>query len=121
MMAHRPGLWVSLRRGMCRRCPNCGRGRLLGGYLKQIDICDFCQESYTGLRADDGPAWLTILIVGHLLAPFIVEMIRNPIMPEWMISTVLVTMAVVLMAVLLPLCKGLFLAAIWWHQKPGAT
>ncbi|MGL4281641.1 MAG: DUF983 domain-containing protein [Albidovulum sp.] len=58
-------------RGWRRRCPACGEGKLFDGYLKVRDRCPSCGEDLTHARADDGPAYLTILIVGHLMAPLI--------------------------------------------------
>lgn len=58
-------------RGWRRRCPACGEGKLFDGYLKVRDRCAHCGEDLTHARADDGPAYLTILIVGHLMAPLI--------------------------------------------------
>ena len=54
-------------RGIKLRCPSCGEGKLFASYLKQVNNCTLCGESYRNIHADDGPAWLTILIVGHLL------------------------------------------------------
>ena len=57
----------SVFRGACARCPNCGRGRLFRAYLKPVETCAECHESLKHIRADDGPAWLTILVVGHIV------------------------------------------------------
>src|SRR5688572_1409768 len=57
----------SVFRGACARCPNCGRGRLFRAYLKPVESCAECHESLKHIRADDGPAWLTILVVGHIV------------------------------------------------------
>ena len=38
-------------------------------YLKVRDTCPVCREDLSHQRADDGPAYLTILIVGHIMAP----------------------------------------------------
>lgn len=38
-------------------------------YLTVRDYCSVCSEELYHHRADDGPAWATILISGHLLAP----------------------------------------------------
>ena len=64
-------LWPAVRKGWRRRCPNCGNGALLKGYLKVRDTCPVCREELHHHRADDGPAYLTILIVGHLMAPLL--------------------------------------------------
>ena len=58
-------------RGFRQRCPRCGAGPLMHGYLKVRDNCAVCGEALHHHRADDGPAYLTILIVGHLMAPLI--------------------------------------------------
>ena len=62
-------LWPALRKGFRCKCPNCGSGPLLRSYLKVRDTCTVCREDLSQHRADDGPAYLTILIVGHIMAP----------------------------------------------------
>jgi hypothetical protein len=37
--------------------------------LRQVDRCFVCDESFGQTHADDGPAWLTIDIVGHIVVP----------------------------------------------------
>ena len=59
----------AMRRGWRRKCPKCGAGPLFSGFLKVEPTCTNCGQDLSGHRADDGPAYLTILIVGHLMAP----------------------------------------------------
>ena len=61
----------SLWRGVRGRCPRCGRGRLFCAFLKVDDHCSACRLDFTGHRADDLPAHLVIVIVGHVLVPVI--------------------------------------------------
>jgi uncharacterized protein (DUF983 family) len=61
---------LSLWRGVRGRCPRCGRGRLFCAFLKVNDHCSVCRLDFTGHRADD-PAYLVIVIVGHVLVPAI--------------------------------------------------
>ena len=49
-------------RGVSGYCPRCGRGKLFKGYLKQVDVCQDCMENIGCLKADDGPAWLTVYV-----------------------------------------------------------
>lgn len=63
--------WQAMLRGWRGKCPNCGSGPLLNGYLKVNHDCAVCRQEFHHHRADDGPAYLTILIVGHLLAPLL--------------------------------------------------
>lgn len=62
-------LWPAIVRGWRRRCPNCGAGPVLRGYLTVRESCPVCHEALHHQRADDGPAYITILIVGHIMGP----------------------------------------------------
>jgi len=64
-------VWPAVAKGWRRKCPNCGNGALLKSYLKVNDTCTVCGQELFHHRADDGPAYLTILIVGHLMAPLL--------------------------------------------------
>lgn len=57
----------SMRRGLAHRCPACGDGRLFGRYLKVEPQCEACGHALQRYPADDGPAYLTILLIGHLI------------------------------------------------------
>ena len=57
----------AIRRGFAGRCPNCGMGRLFGRYLKPVAACSHCGERLDLHQADDLPAYLVILIVGHVV------------------------------------------------------
>ncbi len=60
-------------RGAKGCCPACGKTRLFGRFLKPQSECPACGQNWSVQTADDMPAYLVILIVGHLLVPFIVE------------------------------------------------
>ena len=106
-------LWPSVGRALRGCCPRCGEARLFKSYLKQVDACPACGEAWSEVRADDGPAWLTILIVGHLLAPLALPIALEDRLPTWILVSGLVGLAVALSLVLLPRCKGAFIAMIW--------
>ena len=111
--AEQTGLGTALWRGVKLRCPRCGEGRLLTSYLRQAPACTSCGLETGLIRADDGPPWLTLLIAGHILAPLMVIIFMNDILPMW-ISTILLALAsVALCMALLPRAKGFFIAAIW--------
>ncbi len=54
-------------RGMCSRCPNCGRGKLFRAFLKPVDNCAACGEEIFHHRSDDLPPYLVILVLGHVV------------------------------------------------------
>lgn len=60
-------LFRSIGRGLGHKCPACGQGRLYGRYLKVQPDCAHCDHPLKRYPADDGPAYLTILLVGHLI------------------------------------------------------
>lgn len=107
--SRRTYLW----RGLRKRCPHCGQGKLFGGYLQQQDHCTHCQEELASLRADDGPAWLTILVVGHILAPFIAHFALDESIPSWALVASFLGIMLAMVYVLLPSFKGLFIAGLW--------
>jgi uncharacterized protein (DUF983 family) len=57
----------AMKRGLFCRCPNCGQGKLFRAFLKSVDHCAVCDEDYSHHRADDLPAYLTIVLVGHIV------------------------------------------------------
>ncbi len=110
-----PAMW----KGWRRRCPNCGSGPLLRGYLEVRDSCPVCREELHHARADDGPAYLTILIVGHVMAPLLL-MVFTRFRPEPLVLfTVFAVGCVALSLYLLPRLKGLIIGLQWARYMHG--
>jgi len=109
----------ALLRGWRGRCPACGEGRLLEGYLSVRDHCPACGEAFHHQRADDGPAYITILLVGHLLAPVLhvgyVRFEPSPIV----LALVMCSLAAAMSLALLPRIKGAFIALQWSKRMHG--
>jgi uncharacterized protein (DUF983 family) len=60
-------------RGLRGRCPHCGVAKLFYRYLKVEPVCQTCGHDLDRYPADDGPAYFTILLVGHLIVvPFLI-------------------------------------------------
>jgi uncharacterized protein (DUF983 family) len=112
-------LWPSVRKGWHRRCPNCGAGPLLKSYLKVHDECSVCRENFTHQRADDGPAYLTILIVGHLMAPFMFFAFVTWRPDPLVLFTIFAIGCVGLSLYLLPRLKGAMIAFQWARFMHG--
>ncbi len=106
-------------RGWRRRCPACGEGRMFEGYLKVRPACPSCGEDLSHHRADDGPAYLTILIVGHLMAPLImvafVEFRPSPLV----LASAFSAGCVALSLYLLPRLKGVIVGIQWAKRMHG--
>jgi len=105
-------------RGVKGQCPKCGEAKLYRAYLKPVDNCASCGEEWVEVRADDAPAWLTILITGHVVAPFFHFFMKNPDTPSWIPGLVLSLVAIVVSLILLPRTKGGFIGLIWKKGIP---
>jgi len=118
--ATRRTLWLGVRRGLAHRCPDCGRGRLYHRYLKVDDACEVCGHPLGEYRADDGPAYVTILLVGHLV---VAPLLLLPFIWQWPTSVVLPMTLIplaILVLIALPRVKGAFLGAMWAAKAPAA-
>ena len=111
--------WPAVRRGWRRRCPSCGSGPMLRGYLKVRDSCPVCGEDFHHQRADDGPAYLTILIVGHILAPLLFYVFVHYRPDPWVLAAIFTTFTVALSLYLLPRLKGGMVALQWSERMHG--
>ncbi len=100
-------------RGFRLRCPNCGRGWLFGRFLKVLDHCPECGEELFHHRADDFPAYLVIVIVGHVIVPAIlaVEIAYRP--PYWVHFSLWVPLTIVGALGLLQPVKGAIVGLQW--------
>ena len=106
-------------RGARGRCPACGEGRLFTSYLKVADACPACNEDLHHQRADDGPAYLTILIVSHLGAPLLLASFI-----AWRPSAMTMILsfgigAIVLSLAMLPVIKGAMVGLQWARRMHG--
>lgn len=117
-VAERP-LGLALRRGWQCRCPNCGAGPMMRSYLKVRDSCPVCGEDLSHQRADDGPAYLTILVVGHILAPLIYFVFVRYRPEPLVLASIFTTATVALALFLLPRFKGMFVALQWSRRMHG--
>ena len=108
----------ALKRGFTGSCPKCGKSKLFESYLKQVEICNNCGTKWVNVRADDGPAWASMLVSGHLLAPFFYLITFKLNMPDWLRTLSLVLIGVVICLIILPRIKGFFIALIWSTDAP---
>lgn len=106
-------------RGWRRRCPNCGEGQMFQGYLKVRAACPSCGQELHHHRADDGPAYLTILIVGHLMAPALLFVFTKWRPEPWVLITLFTFGTVALSLYLLPRLKGALIGLQWAQRMHG--
>jgi uncharacterized protein (DUF983 family) len=117
---HAPrNLWQAIGRGLRGRCPHCGEGRLFNRFLKVVPNCDVCGEELHHHRADDLPAYLSIVVVGHVIVFLLLELsARTNLSPMTYILT-LVPLSLVLSIVLLQPIKGAVVGLQWANRMHG--
>ncbi len=109
----------ALLRGWRMKCPSCGTGPMMRSYLKTRKQCAVCGEELHHHRADDGPAYVTILVSGHLLAPMIL-FVFTTFRPDPLVMAVLFCIGFTALALyLLPRFKGMFVAMQWAKRMHG--
>lgn len=116
--AERP-LWPAILRGWRRRCPSCGEGALFDGYVSVRTTCPVCNEELHHHRADDGPAYLTILVVGKVMTVLLYA-VFIAYRPDPLIMAGGFTVGSVVLALyLLPRLKGGLIGLQWAKRMHG--
>lgn len=120
-MTENKSLKITILNGLKCKCPGCGKGKLFYKYLKQVDKCDNCNEKLENYKAEDGPAWLTLILVGHILAPFMMKKEIYNLYSTSVCIAFFIAIGTFLTLFLLPRAKGLFIAVLWHIDRKSTT
>ncbi|WP_082992611.1 DUF983 domain-containing protein [Erythrobacter sp. QSSC1-22B] len=101
-------------RGLRGDCPRCSEAKLFRKWLKPVDHCLACRQDWSFERADDFPAYISIFVTGHVMAPLIIALIGEFGMSTWATLAVILPLAMIMMLGLLQPAKGAVLATMWW-------
>ncbi len=112
-------VWPAMLRGWHCCCPDCGRGRIFGRYLKVNDHCASCGLELAGHRADDAPPYFTILIVGHIIVPLMLLLEQHVQPAEWVHMVLWLPLTLGLCLWLLPRVKGALIGLQWSRRMHG--
>ena len=107
------GNFEAMKRGLFGRCPNCGQGRMFRALLKVADNCPACGEALHHHQADDFPAYVVIVIVGHILVPLVLLVETHLAPPFWVGMTLWPAAVVVLTLALIQPVKGAIVGLQW--------
>jgi uncharacterized protein (DUF983 family) len=111
-----PALW----RGFLGRCPNCRKGAMFTAYIRVAPRCPVCHEDLSPQRADDAPAYLTLVIVCHVIGAGV--LFSDEILPNapliiaisfWLAATALMSILI------LPRMKGAVVGYQWALRMHG--
>lgn len=105
----REALW----RGFKCTCPSCGSSRLFSSFLTTVDRCEHCSEEMHHHRADDLPAYLVILVVGHLVVGAFMGVEAATNLSHWQHLAIWVPITILGAVVLLRPTKGAVVGLQW--------
>ena len=111
---------IALARALRLKCPACGQGALYRAYLKPVDTCACCGAPLGQVPSEDGPAWLTVL----MLAPFLVAVTFLVSLSSWPLWVTLPGAALAvtgLVMLALPRVKAGWIAVLWSMGKVGES
>lgn len=104
-------------RGFFNRCPSCGEGKILQGYLAVIPKCETCGLEFKRYPAADGPAFFTMTIMLLLLIPLLgytwVVFRPSPLMLLLIVSGITGLITIILLRVI----KSAFIGYLWAHNE----
>jgi uncharacterized protein (DUF983 family) len=109
----------ALMRGLRGRCPKCGRGKMFSRFLKVADRCPECGEELFHQRADDFPAYLVILLVGHIVVSLELFVESEYAPAIWLQIAVWVPLTIGLALGLIQPIKGAVVALQWFGGMHG--
>jgi uncharacterized protein (DUF983 family) len=117
--AEKRDVWTALKRGFRGRCPRCGEGKLFRAFLKVDDHCSNCGQDFTPHRADDLPAYLVIIIVGHIVVPLALVIETNYSPPVAVQLAIYLPLTFVASLALLQPVKGAVVGMQWALRMHG--
>ena len=112
-------VWTSMKRGFRGRCPRCGEGKLFRAFLKVDNNCSVCGLDFTPHRADDLPAYLVIVIVGHIVVPAALMIETNYSPPVALQLAIYLPVTLVASLALLQPVKGAVVGMQWALRMHG--
>ncbi|WP_308419247.1 DUF983 domain-containing protein [Tsuneonella deserti] len=88
-------------------------------WLKPVERCRACGQDWSLARADDIPAYIAILLTGHILAPLIIYLAGDLEMRPLVAGALVLPLATAMVIAGLQPIKGAVIAMQWWLGMQG--
>jgi uncharacterized protein (DUF983 family) len=112
-------LWPALRQALRNRCPACNAAPLFPRFLRTDIECSGCGQSWENHQADDFPAYIVILLLGHILVPLMIEVNFAFAIPMPVQAVLWPGIALVLAIAMIQPAKGAVIAFQWSRRMNG--
>jgi len=106
-------------RGARGLCPRCSNAKLFPRFLKPVATCPHCRQDWTHQQADDFPAYVSILLTGHIMAPIIIALVQETALSLAALAAIIIVSMLTLMIGFLQPAKGAIIALQWWFGMHG--
>lgn len=106
-------LMNAMLRGFLGRCPHCGEGKLFASFVKTVDRCGHCGEEMHHHRADDLPAYLVVVIVGHIVVGAFMSVEATSTLSTWQHLAIWIPLTIGSALALLRPIKGAVVGLQW--------
>lgn len=88
-------------------------------FLKPVPACTACGQSWEAQRADDLPAYIVVLLLGHIIVPIMIEVNTAFSVPMAVQLVLWPGLAVVLALLLIQPTKGAVIGLQWSRRLHG--
>ncbi len=88
-------------------------------FLKATPACPACGLALDGHQADDFPAYIVILLLGHTLVPLMIEVNAALHVPLLWQALIWPTLAIILAVAMIQPVKGAVIAVQWSRRMAG--
>lgn len=105
--------WTAMKRGFLGKCPHCGEGKLFASFVKTVDKCEVCSEEMYHHRADDLPAYLVVVIVGHIVVGAFMGVEATSTLSTWQHLAIWVPLTIIMSLAMLRPIKGGVVGMQW--------
>ena len=117
VQAEKRDVWTAMTRSFRGRRPRCGEGKLFRAFLKVDNSCS--AAGLTPQRADDLPAYLVIVIVGHIVVPAVLWIETNYSPAVWLQLAIYLPFTFIASLALLQPVKGAVVGFQWALRMHG--
>lgn len=115
----RRDVWQAMKHGFFGRCPHCGSGKLFKSFLRPVDHCAACGEDMTHQRADDLPAYLVVLIMGHVAVGGYMMVDQVTTLSVWAHLALWVPASLLAAGIMIQPIKGAVIGLQWAQRMHG--
>lgn len=109
----------AMKRGFLGRCPHCGKGKLFRAFVKPVEKCEVCGEDLHHHRSDDLPAYLVIVVVGHVVLGGFMAVEMTTAWSMWQHIAVWAPLTLIMALGLLQPIKGAVIGLQWANYMHG--